>query len=127
MQRQKQVRDIDILIDKGIEKGLQKAFPEQAWEEYALKFLFGDMAQNRVLQFLIVNKGSEYTLKDIARHTHVGYRTFYRFIHEFVNLEILQVSRKVGAAKLFRLNEESLIVKSLERLALETALKKVKS
>ena len=77
MQRQKQVRDIDMLVDKGIEKGLQKAFPEQAWEEYALKSLFGDTAQNRVLQFLIVNKGSEYTLKDLARHTHVGYRIRY--------------------------------------------------
>lgn len=126
MQKQK-AQDLDALVEQGIEKGLQKAFPEQAWREYALRLLFGDTAQNRVLQFLIVNKGSEYTLKDIARHTHVGYRTFYRFIHEFVDLGILQVSRKVGATKLFRLNEESPIVKSLERLALETAIKKTKS
>jgi len=49
--------------------------------------------------------------------THVGYHTFYRFIPKLIELDVIRVSRRVGAAKLYALNLDSEIVKYLDKLA----------
>jgi len=100
--------------------------PEEFWDRYGLRALFGDTPAARVLQFLSIHCTSDYTLKEIARQTHVGhvgYRTFYRFIHTLVELAVIQISRTVGATKLYRVNEESPIVKLLRQLSLEVSIK----
>jgi len=102
-----------------------QTLPEEFWEWYSLGALFGDTPSCRIIQFLSVHRGSDYTLKEIARQTHVGYRTFYRFIPRLIELEVLKISRRVGASKLYRLNEESLIVKAIQKLSLEISMKKV--
>ena len=100
-----------------------EAVPEKFWEWYGLSALFGDTPQARVLQFLSIHCTTDYTLKEIARQTHVGYRTFYRFIRALISLSVIQVSRTIGATKLYQLNEESPIVKLLRQLNLEVSMK----
>ncbi len=102
----------------------QQTLPEEFWEWYSLGALFGDTPSCRLIQFLSVHRGSDYTLKEIARQTHVGYRTFYRFIPRLIELEVLKINRRVGASKLYRLNEESPIVKAIQKLSLEISMKK---
>lgn len=114
--------DIDDEITEHVfesEEPLSKDF----WKQYALGNIFGDTPSCRVLQFLLVHRDWDYTLKEIARQTHVGYRTFYRFIPKLIELDVIRVSRRVGAAKLYRLNPDSEIVKSLDKLAVSIALK----
>ncbi|MCP8320419.1 MAG: hypothetical protein H3Z52_05715, partial [archaeon] len=100
--------------------------PEEFWDWYSLGALFGDTPICRTIQFLSVHRGSDYTLKEIARQTHVGYRTFYRFIPRLIELEVIEINRRVRASKLYRLNEESPIVKAIQKLSLEISMKKAK-
>ncbi len=75
---------MDKEIEQAFESGepLSKAF----WQQYALANIFGDTPSCRILQFLLVHRDWDYTLKEIARQAHVGYRTFYRFIPKLIAL-----------------------------------------
>jgi hypothetical protein len=116
-------------VDKEIERAFEsnEPLPKEFWHRYALASIFGDAAPCRILQFLLVHRDWDYTLKEIARQTHVGYRTFYRFMPKLIELDVIKVSRRVGAAKLYRLNLDSEIVKNLDKLAISVASKEVKN
>ncbi|MGH9909893.1 MAG: hypothetical protein ACRD32_04570 [Nitrososphaerales archaeon] len=115
-------------IDKEIEQAFESSEPlsKEFWQQYALASIFGDTPACRILQFLLVHRDWDYTLKEIARQTHVGYRTFYRFIPKLIELDIIKISRRVGASKLYRSNLDSEIVKTLDKLTISIALKDAK-
>lgn len=94
------------MIDKEIAQAFESSEPlsKEFWQQYALANIFGDTPSCRILQFLLVHRDWDYTLKEIARQTHVGYRTFYRFIPKLIELDVIKVSRRVGAAKLYNLS-----------------------
>lgn len=102
---------------------MSESLPKEFWRWHPLAELIGDTPAARILQFLSVHRTADYTLKDIARNTHVGYRTFYRYIPKLVRLGVLIESRRIGASKLYRLNLDSSIVKALEKLGTEVALR----
>ncbi len=104
------------------EKRLDEALPEEFWEEYSLKALLGNDARTRMLQFFMVHRDWDYTLKDVARHTHTGERTLYRIAPDLTKLGIIKLSRRIGAAKLYIWNRENPINKTLDKLALEIAV-----
>jgi hypothetical protein len=116
-------------IDKELEQSFESSEPlsKEFWHQYALASIFGDTPSCRILQFLLVHRHWDYTLKDIARQTHVGYRTFYRFVPKLIGLDVIKVSRRVGAAKLYTLNLDSEIVKHLDKLAVSIALEQTKN
>ena len=116
-----------VLVGKGSpEKDLDEALPEEFWEEYSLKALLGNDARTRMLQFFMVHQDWDYTLKDVARHTHTGERTLYRIAPDLIKLGIIKLSRGIGAAKLYIWNRENPISKTLDKLALEIAVQLAK-
>jgi len=118
-----------VNMDREIEQAFESSepLPKEFWQQYSLANIFGDTSSSRILQFLLVHRDWDYTLKEIARQTHVGYRTFYRFIPKLIELDVIKVSRRVGAAKLYNLNLDSEIVKHLDKLAILTAAKQAKN
>ena len=116
-------------MDKEMEQAFESSepLPKEFWQQYALANIFGDTPACRISQFLLVHRDWDYTLKEIARQTHVGYRTFYRFIPKLIELDVIKVSRRVGVAKLYDLNLDSEIVKYLDKLAISIAVKHAKN
>lgn len=70
----------------------------------------------RVLDFLIEGRSLDYSLSDIAENSNIGWTTLHRIWNSLLGLKIVKPTRKIGRAKLFKLNEENPAVKELIRL-----------
>ncbi|MEK6834879.1 MAG: hypothetical protein AABX61_01300 [Nanoarchaeota archaeon] len=72
---------------------------------------FGDYPINRILDFLVVFNAFDYSIVDIAKNSGVGYSTLKILMKDLIKNKIVVQSRNVGKSKMFKLNNESIIVK----------------
>ncbi|MBI2660628.1 hypothetical protein HYX07_05690 [Candidatus Woesearchaeota archaeon] len=70
----------------------------------------GNTPKNRVWSFLIVHSEYDYSMKDIARYSGVGYTTLKEIWKEFKGKKIVVQTRAVGKAKMYRLNLKNPVV-----------------
>ena len=70
----------------------------------------GDTPKNRVWSFLIIYSEYDYSMKEIALHSKVGYTTLEKMWKEFREKEIIIQTRNVGKAKMYKLNLKNPIV-----------------
>lgn len=82
------------------------------------KFLdfVGDTPINRLLDFLITGRDFDYTLTDLANKSGISWTTLHRIFPQFVKNEIVQLTREVGRAKLYKLNMGNIVVKKFVAL-----------
>ncbi len=78
--------------------------------------VFGDSPVNRIMDFLIVNDGLDYSMTEIARNSGVGYTTIKSFWKVLVREKIVRLTREIGKAKLYKLNKQNTAVKHLIKL-----------
>jgi len=64
----------------------------------------GDTPKNRIWSFLIIHSEYDYSMKDIARYSDVGYTTLKKLWKEFREKNIVIQTRFVGKAKMYKLN-----------------------
>lgn len=76
----------------------------------------GDTPVIRVLDFLIEGRGLDYSLSDIAENSNIGWTTLHRIWGNMLKSGMVQPTREIGRAKLFKLNEKNPVVKELIRL-----------
>ena len=67
----------------------------------------------RVLDFLIEGRGLDYSLSDIAENANIGWTTLHRIWDKLLKYKMVVPTRKIGRAKLFKLNEENPAIKEL--------------
>lgn len=89
-------------------------------EKSLLLGLTGDMPLFRILDFLVENKGMDFTKKDIAREAHISRASLFNYWKEFEKHSIVKVTRKFGKTKLYTLNSNNPVTKRI--LDLEMAL-----
>jgi AraC-like DNA-binding protein len=82
---------------------------------------FGDIAISRVLDFLGVHRRFDYSLSDIARNSGISKMTLFRMWPNLEKYNVVMLTRKIGKAKLYKLNEESQIAKTLVKLGMDIA------
>ena len=70
----------------------------------------GNTPKNRIWGFLIVHSEYDYSMKDIARYSKVGYTTLKQIWKEFKEKKIVVQTRVVGKAKMYRLNIKNPVV-----------------
>jgi len=70
----------------------------------------GDTPKNRIWSFLIVHAEFDYSMKDIARFSDVGYTTLKEIWKEFKDRNIVIMTRTVGKAKMYKLNVDNPVV-----------------
>ena len=70
----------------------------------------GDTPINRIWSFLIVHSEYDYSMKDIARYSKVGYTTLKGIWKEFKEKKIVVQTRVVGKAKMHKLNLKNPVV-----------------
>ena len=76
----------------------------------------GDSPKLRVLDFLLTFQAFDYSLTDIAKNAEVSYTSLMSFWPELVKTGIVKETRKVGKARMFRINEGNPVVKQLLKL-----------
>ena len=70
----------------------------------------GNTPKNRIWSFLIVHSEYDYSMKDIARYSKVGYTTLKQIWKEFKEKKTVMQTRVVGKAKMYRLNIKNPVV-----------------
>lgn len=80
---------------------------------------FGDYPAIKILDFLIENREFDYSMTEIARNSEVGWSAFSEVWKRFVEKEIIRETRKIGNAKMYKLNTENHVVKKLIKLDAE--------
>src|SRR3989338_1786492 len=90
---------------------MQKMEEKSVFVEY-----FGDYPLIRVLDFLIDGRDMDYSMTEIAKNSGVGWTAFSDIWPQMMKKEIVIFTRKIGNAKLFRLNIKNPWVKELIRM-----------
>ncbi len=80
-----------------------------------VKFL-GDNPFIRVLDFLIENKGFDYSKTEISKGAEIGWSTLYTIWDKLASEELVVKTRTYGNTKLYKLNENNERVKLLVKL-----------
>ena len=70
----------------------------------------GNTPKNRIWSFLIVHSEYDYSMKDIARYSEVGYTTLKEIWGEFKEKKVVVQTRVVGKAKMYKLNVKNPVV-----------------
>ena len=93
-----------------------KQLRKQMEEKSVLVEYFGDYPLIRVLDFLIEGREMDYSMTEIAKNSGVGWTAFSDIWHQLTKKEIVVFTRKIGNAKLFRLNTKNAWVKELIKM-----------
>ena len=86
-----------------------------------LQKLFEDSSIAKLLDFLTLYRDFDYPKTEISRNSGVSWKTLYRLWPLLEKYELVIKTRQIGRATLYKLNTESPIAKTLNKLALEIA------
>ncbi len=91
------------------------------------KFLdiIGDSPRNRILDFLLGEISYDFTLKEIAQKSKVGYATIKRIWGDFVKSNLVRETRRVGKAIFYTYNNESHVGKAMRKFYLDVIVGEV--
>lgn len=73
-------------------------------------------AHMKVLQYLIKIKGLDFTISDASRNISMTRVTLYKILEDLLGIGVIERTRKVGVARLYKLNEDNEITKALMKL-----------
>ncbi len=74
---------------------------------------FGSGPVIKVLNFLLQGRGLDYSMSDVARNSDISWTTLNRVWGNMEKTRLIVNTRKICKAKLYKLNEESTVVKQL--------------
>jgi len=77
---------------------------------------YGNSPVLRVLDFFVTFQEYDYSMKDIAKNSRVGYTTLKLFWKSLVDRKIMSHTRVVGKAKMYKLNTTNPEVKEFIKL-----------
>ncbi len=89
-------------------------------EKSLLLQLTGEMPLFKIIDFLVDNKGMDFTKKDIAEGAEISKASLFNYWPELEKYNIVKVTRTFGKTRLYTLNTESQIAKKI--LELESTL-----
>lgn len=89
-------------------------------EKSLLLQLTGEMPLFKIMDFLVDNKGMDFSKKDIAEGADVSKASLFNYWPELEKHNIVKVTRTFGKTKLYTLNTESPVTKKI--LELESTL-----
>ncbi|MBL7169561.1 MAG: hypothetical protein ISS48_00905 [Candidatus Aenigmarchaeota archaeon] len=84
-------------------------------ESVLIKFL-DNSPKMRILDFFLGNKLFDFTKKEIVEELGMSYTTFYKVWGEFEKFGVVKVNRRIGKAKLCKLDRKSPIVQDILKL-----------
>ena len=89
--------------------------------------IFGDSPVLRVMDFLVVNEDFDYSMTDIAKLSGIGYATLKLFWGTLEKGGVVTNTRRVGKARMYRLNLINPVVKKFREFYWETIKRQIKN
>jgi len=90
----------------------EAVYSKKEYESILIKTL-GNSPKLRIIDFFLDNALFDFTKKEVIDALGMGKQTFYKYFQELEEYGIVKVSRKIGKAKLYRINVEHSLVKML--------------
>ncbi|MDH5459527.1 MAG: winged helix-turn-helix domain-containing protein [Candidatus Bathyarchaeota archaeon] len=87
----------------------EELYAKKEYESILIKTL-GDSPKLRIVDFFLDNPLFDFTKKEVIEALGMSKQTFYKYFPELEEYEIVKVSRKIGKAKLYRINLEHPLV-----------------
>jgi AraC-like DNA-binding protein len=84
--------------------------------------IFGDSPKIRIIDFFMDNPLFDFTKKEVIEALGMSKRTFYKYFADIEKYGIVKVSRKIGKAKLYKINLEHPLVKMLMEYEMQLSL-----
>jgi len=104
----------------------EELYTIKKYESILIKTL-GDSPKLRIIDFFLDNPLFDFTKKEIIEALGMSKRTFYKYFPDLEKYGIVKVSRKIGRAKLYKINLEHPLIKMLKeyekKLSLQIAEK----
>lgn len=96
-------------------------------EKSLLLKLTGDMPLFKIIDFLLENKGNDFSKLEIARGAEISRASLFNYWSEIEQYGIIKVTRRFGKTRLYTLNAKNPITKKiieLERSLISEAMNK---
>ena len=85
-------------------------------EKSAFRKVFGDSPMIKVIDFLLAERGLyDYTLSEISANSGVSWTTLHRIFPRLVETGMVERTRQIANAKLYRINEKNPVIQELVR------------
>jgi AcrR family transcriptional regulator len=84
--------------------------------------MLGDSPKLRIIDFFLDNPLLDFTKKEVIEALGMSKQTFYKYFKDIEKYGIVNVSRKIGRAKLYKINLENPIVKMLREFETQLSL-----
>ena len=97
---------------------------QKALQEGPLEHMF-PCSTSKILDFFCVFKKFDYSISDIAKNSGITFKTALNEIRKLEQQGVIINSRKVGKAKMYQLNQDSVQAQSINKLAMDMAFKKI--
>jgi len=81
----------------------EELYTEKKYESILIKTL-GDSPKLRIINFFLDNPLFDFTKKDVIEALGMSKQTFYKYFPDLEKYGIVKVSRKIGRAKLYKIN-----------------------
>ena len=85
-------------------------------EESLLIQFIGDNPATRIMDFLIDNKGMDYSKKDIAEGAGISKAALFKYWNKMETFGLVRETRRFGKTRLYTLNTEGEVTKELLKL-----------
>lgn len=98
-------------------------------EKSLLLRLTGDMPMFNIIDFLLDNKGMDFSKSDIAKGAGISRASLFNYWNELENHAIVKVTRSFGKTKLYTLNTKSQVAQKiieLEKALISEAMKRAR-
>ena len=99
--------------------------PDKVLELGSLESIF-PCSRSKILDFLCVFDKYDYSISDIARYSGISFKTALNEVRILDSEGIIIHTRTAGKAIMYKLNPDSKTAKSINKLALDIAVKHVK-
>jgi len=90
----------------------EELYAEKEYESIIIKTL-GDSPKLRIVDFFLDNPLFDFTKKEVIEALGMSKQTFYKYFPELGEYEVVKVSRRIGKAKLYKINLEHPLVSML--------------
>ncbi|MEA3254551.1 MAG: hypothetical protein U9Q22_01820 [Candidatus Altiarchaeota archaeon] len=88
-------------------------------EKSVLIGFFGNYPLIRILDFLIENRGFDYSKTEISKGAGVSWGSLYKLWNKIERLDMVTCTRSFGKTRLYKLNEKNPFMKRILRLELD--------
>ncbi|MBC7091357.1 MAG: winged helix-turn-helix transcriptional regulator [Nitrososphaeria archaeon] len=99
----------------------EELYTKKEYQSILLK-IFGESPKLRIIDFFLDNPLFDFTKKEVIEALGMSKQTFYKYFADIEKYGIVVVSRKIGKAKLYKINLENPLVKMLKEYETQLSL-----